>query len=133
MRSVVMVIAVLAFIAIASDIFRSPSYANRDGLRYFMSIVGAAFALLCIAGAVFVVSAMYWFLRMVNSPKEGVTILDSGMFKGRAVFSSAYLSRSGLEARYCLLVAARRFLECWLGATLLVATMYGVNLWIYRI
>ncbi|MEP9327208.1 hypothetical protein PPMP20_29345 [Paraburkholderia phymatum] len=125
-RLPVTAIAALAFIAIAVDIFNSPFYADKEALRYVVSIVGAAFALLCIAGAVYVVGAMYWFLRMLNSPKEGLTILDSGMFKGRAVFSSVYLSPLGLEARSRLLVASRRFLECWLGAVLLAAIMYYV-------
>ena len=120
----VVTMAALVFCAIAIDIFNSPFYADKEGLRYVVSFVGAAFAVLCIAGAVYVASAMYWFMRMVNSPKEGVTILDSGMFKGRSVFSSAYLSPLGLEARFRLLVATRRFFACWLGAVLLAAIMY---------
>lgn len=125
-RLAAIVIAAPVFVAIAADIFNSPAYANKVGLRYFVSIVGATFSLLCLGGMVFALSAIYWFLRMVNSPREGLSILDAGMFKGRAVFSRAYLSSFGLEARGRFFAATGRFAECWLGAVLLAAIMYFV-------
>lgn len=93
-------------------------------VKFALSFATAAFLMLCALGAGAVVAAMYFFCRMVGSPRPSVTVFDARSPEIRSVFSDQYLNNEGRTARARLFIALRWFACCWVGATLLGLAMY---------
>jgi len=119
------VVAIVLLAAVLAALLDGPM----DGYRHMVikivaSVATAAFVFLCILGAVSVFAAMYFFYRLVDSPRQGLTVFDARSLGIASVFSDRYLSSEGKVARTRLIVAMGWFLGTWVGAALLGVGMY---------
>jgi hypothetical protein len=91
--------------------------------RLLVSIGVGILATLCAVAAAALFACGYFFLKMVNSPQPGKTVFDARMFKGKSLFSDAYLSNEGRDARSNLYKSLIYFLGSWIGAACIGVAM----------
>lgn len=121
-------LGLIIFFLEAKTAFNYPFVAAKAmPLRMTLSIGIAAFLILVIGVFVSMAGSIFWFLKMANSPREGLTIMDTRPGNGRPVYSDKYLNESGLFARSRLWTMTKWLLGCWIGAVLLGIFMYYVS------
>ncbi|WP_413185196.1 hypothetical protein [Paraburkholderia sacchari] len=91
--------------------------------RLLVSVGTGILVALCAVAAVALLASGYFFLKMVNSPQPGQTILDARMFKGKSLFSDAYLSGEGKVARSKLYRSLIWFVGSWIGVAVIGLAM----------
>ncbi|MGY6121887.1 hypothetical protein ACW9YQ_16205 (plasmid) [Paraburkholderia strydomiana] len=83
--------------------------------RVIVSIGTGAVVSLWAAATIALVASGYFFLKILNSPQHGKSILNARAFKRSSLFSDAYLNDEGKAARLKLLMSLAWFFGCWLG------------------
>jgi hypothetical protein len=110
---------------VAVSLFRdSTFFATRTPLSRLLVSGGTGILVaLCAVAVAALFASGYFFLKMVNSPQQGKTVFDARMLKGRSLFSDAYLSDEGKEARSKLYKALIYFCGSWTGAVFIGIAM----------